>query len=222
MKNSNLDVWVIQHFPEEIETALSGVKDSETNMLFTNCVSYLRIGNDKIPVHFDTAFYSEESDRLILLMKKGKLTEEKFRRILENKKIGYNEVCFYKPIPTKDRESKELWFARDGYVLEDALKDSKKNGIDTCDFYPAVKGRLELRHSLGENKGVSAFDAQNIRGVVVLEDKIVLHIDGRQDSNISYKQALKILYDNDMNVSIHKTERDIPRESIPKQYKKEQ
>ena len=221
MENSKLDIWAIQNYPEEIHNALENVKDSPTNMLFTNCLSYLRLGNRLVQVHFDTAFYSEDSDTLILLMQDGELTSDKFKELLKDRKIGYHEINFQDRKRKHQKPTKELWFAREEYVLNDALQDSKGKGIDTCDYYPAVEGKLELRYAIDDGRGVSFFDVQPIHGVVILEDKIILNINHQEERNISYKQALKAFIKNDVAVSVRK-EKNLPKEAIPKQYKKEQ
>ena len=222
MENTTLDIWAIQNYPQEINVALENVTDSPSNTMFTNCLSYLRLGGRIIPVHFDTAFYSEEADKLILLKQDGALTTDKFREILKERNIGYHEICFRERKRRKDKPAKELWFAREISVLDEALRDSKKKGVEACEYYPRVKGKLELRYPTEDEIGVKFFDCQPIQGVVVLEDKLVLHINHGETRNISYKKALQNLFDNDMVVSVKKTQKEFPKEAMAKQYKKEQ
>ena len=221
MERSNLDIWAIQEDPEEINPAVEGVESSSTNLLFGNCISYLRLGRKKINVQFNTAFYSEDSDRLILLMKDGAISEEQLKEALDQRGIFYNEVYLLRHDKKSQSDIKTLWFAREVDVLDSALKDSRKKGIDTCDYYPEVKGRFELRYVVDEDS-VDELDSQKIRGVVVLDDKLVLMINNGENKNAYYHQILKVLQKNDMAPNIHLGVKKLPEKSIPKQYKKEQ
>ena len=58
---SNLDVWAIQYYPEDVYTALNNIKEG-INIIYSNCISELKIGNKKISNReFDTFLYNEES-----------------------------------------------------------------------------------------------------------------------------------------------------------------
>ena len=220
MTNSNYDIWAIQHQPEEIYNAIEGLEGSQNNTLYTNCKSNLRVGEKKLFVQFDTALMCEDKERLILLMKDGKLTPDQFRSILEQRKIPYNEVHFMNSIPYPQEELKEIWFARERYVLEDALKDSISKGVDTCSYYPHLSGRLELRYPLDEEV-FTILDRQAIRGAMVLEDKIILLMSNSKDMNIKFPEALRILQEQDVTPTIITDERELPQMEVAKQYKKE-
>ena len=221
MKNSNYDIWAIQHNPEEVYTAIEGLENSSNNILYTNCKSNLRVGEQKIFVQFSTALLSEEKDRLIVLMKNGKLTTEEFKRLLDEKMIPYHEVEFMKTQPVTQQESKELWFAREQSVLRDALLDSKSKGIDICEYYPNLRGTFELKYPIDEEK-LELLDKQGIRGTIVLDDKIILLMSNSHEMNIKYPTALRTLYETDMTPLVIVGEREIPKVQVAKQYKKEQ
>ena len=36
MANSQYDIWAIQHFPEEVYTAIDGLEDSKDNFIYKN------------------------------------------------------------------------------------------------------------------------------------------------------------------------------------------
>jgi len=220
MTNSNYDIWAIQHQPEEVYTALDGLENSQDNTLFTNCRSYLRVGERKLYVQFDTAFFNEEKERLILLMQNGLLTLDQFREILTKKQISYNEVSFMKTMPLSQTEMKEIWFARDRDVLTDAIQDSKRKEIDVCEYYPALGGRFELRYPTDEDSFVP-LERQAIRGAMVLEDKIIVLMSNSNEKNVDFREAMKVLQENDMTPLIITDERELDPETLPKQYKKE-
>ena len=219
MTNSNYDIWAIQHQPEEVYNAIEGLENSKDNTLFTNCRSYLRVGEKKLYVQFDTVFISEDSDRLIMLQKDGKVTPDAFRTILNDNHIPYNEVQFMKTESLPQEETKEIWFAREKYVLEDALKDSTAKGVDTCTYYPNLSGRLEFRYPVSEEE-FAPFERQAIRGAMLLEDKIILLMSNSKEMNIKYPEALRILYEQDVTPLVIQGERELPHEEV-KQYKKE-
>lgn len=222
MKNSKFDVWAIQHYPQEMATALEGVKSSPRNTLFTNCTSYLRVGDRVLHVHFDRALYCEESQRLILLMQNAQLSTDEFRKMLDERGIEFQEVRFIKTKGMKNEKTRELWFAQTPEVLEDALKESKAKGIDTCDYYPEIRGVLELRYLCPDNFKMITFDSQLIRGVEVLDDKIVLNLKQGGKKQVEYHDVLKLLQQYDYAPSIRKGVYNLPKSALPKQYKKEQ
>ena len=59
---SNLDVWAIQYYPEELLTALTQIKEG-MNIIYSNLTCAFRIGSKDIKTRqFDTILYNEESD----------------------------------------------------------------------------------------------------------------------------------------------------------------
>ena len=221
MANTNYDIWAIQHYPEEIYHAIAGLEDSQDNILYNNLRSYIRVGDKKLQVQFDTALFAEEEERLVLLMKEGKLTPDALKSILVDKKIPFNEITFLKPNPVDQDEIKEIWFAIDKYVLDEALGDSKSKGIDVCEYYPDLGGVLELRYLNGEGR-YETLHKQPIRGAMLLEDKIVLLMSQSHKRGIKFHQALSSLYESGMTPQMVVGERELPEERLPKQYKKEQ
>lgn len=222
MANSTFDIWAIQHYPEEIHTAIAQLKDSPTNILFENCVSRLRIGHNFIDVQFPTVFYSEDSDVSIYVMRDSGVTDEEFKELLTKKGISFNTVSLHKSeTEKKNTFNRELWFAREEYVLCDALADSKKNGITACEYYPAITGNLDIGYSTTQDDEEIMFDSQPIRGMVVLADKIVLFVQHGEDRNINYYQALKLISKSDMAVSICEKQY-LPRKEREKQFVKGQ
>ena len=219
MKRSRLNIWAVQGVSSDIYPALENVESSPKNILFQNCLSYLRLGSRKIDIQFDTIFYCEEADKLILIMQDGAVSKEELKHILATRKIEYNEVSFLNYEKDKTNPPRELWFARDPYVLKDALKDSRRQGIETADYYPDVKGRLEFRYPLSD-RGLDAFDYQGIKGVVILEDKIVILLSNGQQRNVNFQSAIKTFAQTDVIPNLYLDEKEIPPAKLQKVYKK--
>ena len=184
---SNLDVWAIQTDPTEIYTALEQVKDG-ISIIYSNCTCNFKIGSQEIKNRqFDTFLYNEESDVLIMLMRGGKATKEEY----EN---------------TDDIDP--IWFAREKYVLEDAINDSKSRGITSCEFYPFLTGSLNFGYISNSNNAYS-IDGRLFRGLVKFDDKLVLIINQMENidtngkmRNMSNQDVLDILKSNGIECTV--------------------
>ena len=205
MVKSNLDVWAIQKYPEELSIALSNIKgDSKNNILFSNCSCDMRIGNKHVNRNFDTMLYAEDSDTLVILMKDGKVTASDIRKNLDDRNILYHEVVFDREEDHEYRDDesiKELWFAREPYVLEDAFIDSKNRCYNECIYYPVVDGSLELQY-LNNNKELSMVDGRIFRGVVEFPDKMILLINQNDPRNITKKDIMKLFGKHEISVLV--------------------
>ena len=223
MANSQYDIWAIQHYPEEIYTAIDGLEDSKENTLYARCHSYIRIGAGKLPVQFNTAFISEDKQREIIIMQNSPLKRPEFRRLLMERNIPFTEVKFMKTGESEQPDMKEVWFAKDKDVLTEALMDSKKRGNDVCEYFPDLSGKFELRHPLDPEDGTyAAFEEQGIRGAMILEDKIVVLMSTGDPANVKYKDALMAMVEADIAPQVTYGELELPMEKLPRQYKKEQ
>lgn len=191
MESSKLDIWAIQHYPEEVENALNRITDNNSNVLFTNCISILHMSDRKFKIEFDTAFFSDKDDTLIVLMRGSKMTREEFIERLKRRNIGFSEVVFSdSKFKDYDEPLKEIWFARDVSVLEDAVVESKKKGISSCRYNPIMRGMFLLKYPLEESSEV--LDFQELRGIVELEDKTIILINNLEDRNVYFKKALEV------------------------------
>lgn len=206
---SNLDVWAVQNQPEDFETALKNIKQtSRGNILYSNCVTRFCIGNKRIrSKKFDTALVSRGSDALILFMKNGIATADDVREYLNKNKINYHEVTFKEPLvkPSAEKSSvKELWFAREKYVLEDAIADSKKKGNNTCDYYPKVCGFLQLGY-LTEADEFVEIEGRKLHGLIEFSDKIVAIIHQNDKRNMNELEVYQTLSDNSIDTNVEFT-----------------
>lgn len=205
--NSNLDIWVIQYYSEELINAMNNIKDG-LNIIYSNVKSNLNIGDSKITSRqFDTILYNEESDILIILMRDGIVNKEDMIKYLNENNKRYVEINFDYEINYKEKDNvPELWFSREKYVLEEALKDSLNRGIDTCKYYPFVKSNLELGFFTKYRKYIN-LDNVNFRGLIKLDDKIVLIVNQKNnidelgnDRNLGVFDMLEITDNLNMNI----------------------
>ncbi len=225
--NRNLDVWAIQKHPKALYTALENVKtDTGDLILFTNLECSFTLGGKKVQRSFETALYYDDQennqDALILLMKDGQATPEQIREYLEKESLKYHEVSFAKDlkkelleefdIPHKEEKQNEaipeLWFAREEYVLRDALTESIKMGNTTCDYYPLLQGFLNLNYTDNNTDSIQDsshnIDGRRILGVIALEDKMILMINSENDyRNLSPFQVHKVMEELGISVNVH-------------------
>jgi len=217
MENSNLDVWAIQLYPEELETALKNIKEGSTdNLLYTNCSCNFEIGGEQVTTRqFDTMLFSPSSDTLVLLMRDGKATPEDIKKNLTERGIYYREIANKEPTDSyeNDESIKELWFAREKYVLVDALNDSKEKGYHSSIYHPNVASSLQLTYLTPQDE-VEALDGRNFMGAIELPDKLVLLISQNDQRNITERQVydtheevgMNILVDFHSKIGLHEKE----------------
>ena len=218
--NKTLDVWAIQKHPEELYTALKNIKTDQGDLiLFTNLNSIFQLNGQTVGRQFDTELYyiGKDNDAVILLQKDGAASAEDIRNYLEEKGLQYHEVSFKKemkknhleellgiPVPqeTIDENIPELWFAREEYVLRDALQESIALGNTSCDYYPLVEGAISLKYDETYKTLSHSLDGRNILGVIVLEDKMVLMINGLDPRNLKPGQVKKIIEEMGISANI--------------------
>ncbi len=205
--NSNLDVWAIQSLPSELKTALDNIKTDNDIIIFTNVLSNFNLGGEKIVSRqFDTFLYSEENDILLMLMRGGEVIANDIRSYLDNKGFVYHEVSFA-PISEKHEDDKtipELWFAREEYVVDDAFADSiSRTNNRGFDYFPFLEGSLSLGYTtdvesddlnyLDEDKEAEfQVDGRLFRGLIRLEDKLILLINQGDKRNVTAESVNKI------------------------------
>ena len=199
MKTKNYDIKMLDT-EEDIIKTLSTIDNRGLNILYSRTLVNLRLGAYSFVLPYDTIFSSNRNELLLLL---NEMYSEAFKYVLYEKNINYHEVTFqeenyeYK----KPQKNKEIVFARGLQTLKKSLKDSKKQGNKECIYYPNVKGKLKLRYYLIDDSKENIFDTKT-KGLIELEDKIILLLDQDEEKNISYKQALKMLNDMHIIVSI--------------------
>ena len=118
------------------------------------------------------------------------------------KKDYLEELLIPVPQETIDENIPELWFAREEYVLRDALQESIALGNTSCDYYPLVEGAISLKYDETYKTLSHSLDGRNILGVIVLEDKMVLMINGLDPRNLKPGQVKKIIEEMGISANI--------------------
>jgi len=195
--DNNLDVWVIQYHPEDLKSALEGLKDEGTILLFSNALCKFDIGGVEIKSRqFDTFLYSEENDLLVLLMRGGKATINDMREELDKQKVNYQEIVLAPDINEYEDGNliPQVWIVRDADVLEEALKDVLKSEcVGVVDYYPNLEGKLELDYVANDDLGVSNLNCRLFKGLVQLEDRIIMMVYQENKKNFQIEQVYKLI-----------------------------
>lgn len=198
--NSNLDVWAIQGYPEELEIALGNIRTDKDIILYTNLLCNFVVGNRVMKGReFDTLLYSEDNDLFVLLMRDGQVSADDVRRYLDTRGLRYHEVVFA-PVVRENYSSDvtlpELWFAREKSVLEDAVRDSvQKNVKGTCQFYPRMQVVLQFGYLENRRSKKVKLDGRVCRGVLAFEDKLILLIFQNDKRNLQASDVQEVLLD---------------------------
>lgn len=208
MKTKNYDIKMLDK-EEDIVNELSKIDNRGLNILYSRTLVNLRLGAYSYVLPYDTVFTSNRNELILLL---NEMYSEAFKYVLDEKNINYHEVVFQEETYEykKPQKNKEIVFARGLQTLKKALKESKKQGNKECIYYPNIKGKLKLRYYLRDTSDESIYESKikenifdiNTKGLIELKDKIILLLDQNEERNITYKQALKMLKDMHMNVSI--------------------
>lgn len=206
---SNLDIWAVQEEKEEIFTALEQIKGG-LSIIYDKVACEMMIGSNNITNRlFDLFLYNEESDTLIMVMKGSKASKEDMIHYLEQHNLKYVEVTFLEEdvdnqISEKKEEVEvpELWFARDAYVLDDALDSSLERNVNSAVIMPNVMGDLSLFYTniFGHTEVV---DGRLFKGLVSLPDKLVLLVNqGDEKESISISTLERKIQDKGFIYSI--------------------
>lgn len=198
---SNLDIWAVQEDEKEMLTALEQIK-SGLSIIYDNVACEMMIGSNNVTNRlFDLFLYNEDSDTFIMVMKGAKVNKEEMITYLDQHNLKYVEVTFLENDIDNIQEEKEkveapeLWFARDDYVINDALDSSIERGVNRATIMPNVMGDLSLFYT--DNYGhAEVLDGRFFKGLVALPDKLVLLVNqGSEDENIKLDTLEKAIRD---------------------------
>ena len=202
MQNISKKIFAVQDNPDTLKAALLKVKDTDNNVLVTNCISRLKLGEQKIHVIFDTILYNDENNIIILLKDSSMITPDVFRIMLDANNVGYNEIKFREYLHfDKPETSKDLFFATDISNFKFSIDDSKRKGIENCTYYPAMTGHFTIKYFYDKEKQ-EQLDDYYVKGILELDDKIILIVKEDEESNLYFKKILYELEKMGMNVEI--------------------
>lgn len=213
MTDRVLDIWAIQNYPNEIYTALKNITNDV--VIFKHLICKFKIGNKLVQTClYDSVIYSEGSDTLIMLKRDGKATIEQAEKYFDEHDIDYHVVDFMPTEQTQiDGENKEFWFARDGYVVEDAVEDSIEKGNTFCKYAPHVKSCIIFKYPVHKAmKNSSVLNARylddefllkiSFRGLVEFGDKYILPTISQIQRNLYFSDVMHILNKYKIDVQI--------------------
>ena len=189
---SNLDVYAIQNYKDETREALKNVKkDSYSNFLYVNCISTFKIGERSFNRTYDMCFYSEESD-IVIFFARGMISEEEVIKYLDEMNFSINRFIEQEDKYQNDDKIPEVWFAREKYVLEDAVDDSLSKDINKCIYYPELPAEISLGYE-ADNSHVYDIEGRICKGVVLFKDKMILLVNQNDKRNLKEKDVMDVL-----------------------------
>lgn len=200
MNNSN--IYTVHLDKDNLDTIFNNVKNNSSNLLYTNCIGKLEIGNDYfLAKQFDMCFYSPENDIIVLIERASSKSHSDIRKYLTTKNINFNEVRF---INLEDNYQEQtnipnISFAREKQILENLIRDSKDKGFDSCTFYPQVDSKLLINYQ--ENKNIT-LEQTHLKGLIIFPDKYIFMTNEFNPKNLSMNTVAGILINENLNVSI--------------------
>ena len=198
----HLEIHTIQNNAYQIKSIIQKLKNSNDTTLITNCITGLKVGNKKLCTIFDKALYSEENNILVLFVEYCSITPDEIKDLLDSNKIKYNEITFFKYSHFRPRKNKkELFFSTDIKSFNKCIKDSTNKGLKSCRYYPNMIGVLRLKYFIDKKKS-EQFDVYSIKGLVELNDKLVLLVNNNKDYNMTRKKVLSELHRMNITTNI--------------------
>lgn len=202
MKSKHLEIHTIQTNTYQVKPLIQKFKQASDTTLVTNCISGLKVGNKKLCPIFDKVLYSESENILALFMEYCEITEDDLKKLLDDNKIKYNEIKFSEYPHFRPRKNKkELSFATDIKTFNKGIKNSISRGINSCRYFPNIIGVLRLKYFVNKYES-EQFDVYSIKGLIELDDKLILLINNQQNYNMTRKQVLSELHRMNITTNI--------------------
>lgn len=207
--NSNLDVWAIQTDKSEMYSALDQIKKDGDVILYTNLVCEFTVGGEKVKTReFDTIVSSDQNDFLGMFMRKGPATKQDICDYLDSKGLKYTEVTFAPSICdfNDDNLIMPIWMAREGYVLEDALRDSVESGDINFDYYPELPSDVELGYFTNQDSNRYSVEGRIFTGALISSSKVILLVSQGSLGNLTPQDTINILDNYGINYQIRRND----------------
>lgn len=201
MDRSNLDVYAIQKYPEELSILKEVLQKEDDLILYTDLFCDFQIGNKNIETkQFNAALESKANDALILFQTTDEVSLADIEAYLSNY-FKYHKVSFLgEDISTKSDDIKPfIWLARNQSVLEEAIYDTLKQGSNDCDFYPYVGGKCDLKYCTNDYQTYYLVDGRTFRGVLKMGDKLVLLTRQNELENVTVDQVFRLMQKYNMD-----------------------
>ena len=101
----------------------------------------------------------------------------------------------------KPETAKDIFFATEMKNFRYSIEDSKKKGNNSCTYYPAMTGHFTIKYFYDKEKQ-EQLDDYYVKGILELDDKIILIVKEDEESNLYFKKILYELEKMGMNVEI--------------------
>lgn len=201
---SNYNIYTVQFNKEKnnLDRILNNFKTSQSNILYTNCIGKIKIGDEHfLNKQFDACLYSPENDMIILIERSSKKTHVEIREYLSKKDIYFDEVRFIDLEACYEQQNTipNITVAKEKQILNHLVKDSKDKGYDTCTFYPHINSKLLINYPNNES---ITLDQTNLKGLIIFPDKYIFMTNEFSPKNISMNTAAGVLLSENINVNI--------------------
>ena len=207
MDSEILDIWAIQNNPLEIYSALKNIKSDV--IIYKNVLCKFKIADKNVRyIKYNDVIYSKDSDVVIFLLRSNRQYLEKAEKYFDEHGVDYNIVTLMNTENETKIEAKnlpEFWYARDAYVIEDAVSDSVSKGHNNCMFYPAVKSLIRFKYpTIKPDASMSSEElfGVNFLGLIKFEDKIILPTYSKNGNNITENEILSILQKYNIDTAV--------------------
>lgn len=198
---SNFKIKTVNFNQEELDKVFNNIKSSKCNVLYTNCIGRIKINDSYyLAKQFDNYFYSPENGTVILIERDFVKTNRDVRAYLNNKNISFSEVRF---TDLEDEFIKNdipnITIVKEKQMLEDAIKDSKGKGYDSCTFYPQVDSELSIKYPDSTN---TKLEQTNLKGLIIFPDKYIFMVNDFAPQTLGMNTVAGILINEDLNVNV--------------------
>jgi len=181
-------------------------KDSVSNILYLNCICGFKIDNKSINYNlFDSCFYSEDCN-LLILFSKGAISSERIEEILSSNNVPFTVIRFSFNSEYYDYERKysKLVFVNNEKKLINML--SSMQGRVT--YYPDKEATLSLSYPNDEPNWEYKernFEVVriNCRGIIEIGDRKFLIVDSI-DNDLNEKKIESLLKKISINYTVNK------------------
>lgn len=198
---SNFKIKTVNFNQEELDKVFNNIKSSKCNVLYTNCIGRIKINDSYyLAKQFDNYFYSPENGMVILIERDFVKTNQDVRAYLNNKNISYSEVRF---TDLEDEIIKNdipnITIVKEKQMLEEAIKDSKVKGYDSCTFYPQIDSELSIKYPDSTN---TKLEQTNLKGLIIFPDKYIFMVNDFAPQTLGMNTVAGILINENLNVNV--------------------
>lgn len=198
---SNFKIKTVNFNQEELDKVFNNIKSSKCNVLYTNCIGRIKINDSYyLAKQFDNYFYSPENGMVILIERDFVKTNQDVRAYLNNKNISYSEVRF---TDLEDEIIKNdipnITIVKEKQMLEEAIKDSKVKGYDSCTFYPQINSELSIKYPDSTN---TKLEQTNLKGLIIFPDKYIFMVNDFAPQTLGMNTVAGILINENLNVNV--------------------